>query len=363
VQPHMDFRTAGQRDLTRTVSILALVIAGGVMLGWFLPYISVAGFEVSLSDGDGNFDLAVLGPSLLAIAGAVVGLTGQQRGTALAIGAAAGVATMCLVFVATVYETVSGADDIEGIFESRTDYGIGFYLHAVVAMVAIVGAFIVFSLFTEAARHEEKTVAPPLALLGGAGIAASGLGMLLPDDGFSIFDIPSTPIKTAYLTFIAAFTLVGVVGFAFRHATGAAAGVGAASTPLLMWLADAMESRDSGDTFIGGLSDGNTALVAVGAITATIVGVVGIMSGARARRAVRAPAPEPFGGWSPPAPWMPDLEPARPPVRHEPIEPVAAVPPAGWHPDPLGRHEQRYWDGAEWTAHVADQGLPGSDPL
>jgi hypothetical protein len=26
----------------------------------------------------------------------------------------------------------------------------------------------------------------------------------------------------------------------------------------------------------------------------------------------------------------------------------------GWHPDPSGRHDWRYWDG-EWTSHVADQ--------
>ena len=27
--------------------------------------------------------------------------------------------------------------------------------------------------------------------------------------------------------------------------------------------------------------------------------------------------------------------------------------PPGWFPDPLGRHEQRYWDGLQWTEHVS----------
>lgn len=27
---------------------------------------------------------------------------------------------------------------------------------------------------------------------------------------------------------------------------------------------------------------------------------------------------------------------------------------ASWHADPLGRFEQRYWDGQNWTAHVVD---------
>ena len=37
--------------------------------------------------------------------------------------------------------------------------------------------------------------------------------------------------------------------------------------------------------------------------------------------------------------------------------------PAGWHPDPMGRHEHRYWDGAQWTEHVADAGRSGHDPI
>ena len=43
---------------------------------------------------------------------------------------------------------------------------------------------------------------------------------------------------------------------------------------------------------------------------------------------------------------------------------MAQLPPAGWHPDPLGRHAQRYWDGQQWTEHVADQaGNMTTDPL
>lgn len=37
--------------------------------------------------------------------------------------------------------------------------------------------------------------------------------------------------------------------------------------------------------------------------------------------------------------------------------------PADWYPDPLGRHEYRYWDGAAWTGHVADAGEASFDPL
>jgi hypothetical protein len=34
----------------------------------------------------------------------------------------------------------------------------------------------------------------------------------------------------------------------------------------------------------------------------------------------------------------------------------------GWLTDPSGRHEQRYWSGSEWTEHVMDGGVPGTDP-
>jgi uncharacterized protein YxjI len=36
--------------------------------------------------------------------------------------------------------------------------------------------------------------------------------------------------------------------------------------------------------------------------------------------------------------------------------------PAGWHPDPLGRHEHRYWDGGQWTEHVSSHGKQSVDP-
>lgn len=36
---------------------------------------------------------------------------------------------------------------------------------------------------------------------------------------------------------------------------------------------------------------------------------------------------------------------------------------AAWHPDPLGWHDFRYWDGRAWTDHVSDNGQPSRDPL
>jgi hypothetical protein len=52
----------------------------------------------------------------------------------------------------------------------------------------------------------------------------------------------------------------------------------------------------------------------------------------------------------------------------EPVEvPVDDVQPPtqppGWFPDPLGRHEFRYWGGTEWTEHVSDGATTQSDPI
>lgn len=37
--------------------------------------------------------------------------------------------------------------------------------------------------------------------------------------------------------------------------------------------------------------------------------------------------------------------------------------PAGWYPDPLGRYEHRYWDGAQWTDNASRGGETITDPL
>ena len=39
----------------------------------------------------------------------------------------------------------------------------------------------------------------------------------------------------------------------------------------------------------------------------------------------------------------------------------SATAPAAWYPDPSKRFELRYWDGAEWTEHVARGGQQFTD--
>jgi putative membrane protein len=52
---------------------------------------------------------------------------------------------------------------------------------------------------------------------------------------------------------------------------------------------------------------------------------------------------------------------ARPPAER--ASNVGAAIPAGWYPDPSGRHEQRYWRDGVWTEHVGDRGATAVDLL
>ena len=43
-------------------------------------------------------------------------------------------------------------------------------------------------------------------------------------------------------------------------------------------------------------------------------------------------------------------------------EPGQPLPPADWYADPSGRYELRYWNGSDWTEHVARKGKQFTDP-
>lgn len=50
-------------------------------------------------------------------------------------------------------------------------------------------------------------------------------------------------------------------------------------------------------------------------------------------------------------------------TRAIPVVAWAAMSAPGWHPDPSGVHELRYFDGAAWTEHISNQGVTGVHPV
>ena len=73
--------------------------------------------------------------------------------------------------------------------------------------------------------------------------------------------------------------------------------------------------------------------------------VVVVMRSARQRSAALSTAP-------------PTAPPAAPPTGTG----AADGSPGQWGPDPFGRHQFRYHDGATWTEHVMDGTRPAADP-
>lgn len=55
--------------------------------------------------------------------------------------------------------------------------------------------------------------------------------------------------------------------------------------------------------------------------------------------------------------------PSGPPLPYQPGGGGPPIREPGWYADPLGRHQYRYWDGANWSDHVADRGVASWDPM
>lgn len=71
-----------------------------------------------------------------------------------------------------------------------------------------------------------------------------------------------------------------------------------------------------------------------------------------------------FGWWSFPFGliWTPlAIRGNRRALRHLRALASSGAAPAGWHPDPTGRHQSRWWDGERWTDKVSDPNIQ-SDP-
>jgi hypothetical protein len=80
--------------------------------------------------------------------------------------------------------------------------------------------------------------------------------------------------------------------------------------------------------------------------------------------AVEQPEPAPVAEYSPTPTPEPQPVVQVPQAQTAPATAPSVTPavPAGWYGDPSGRYELRYWDGGQWTEHVARNGQQYTDP-
>lgn len=94
------------------------------------------------------------------------------------------------------------------------------------------------------------------------------------------------------------------------------------------------------------------------------LGLAGPLPGVPPQQTPQQMSPGPHGAMSPRPVFNPGVGvPGPGPGGPAPVAPAAPGPPPGWHPDPAGRHEHRYWDGATWSDQVSDGGVVAIDPL
>ncbi|MFT3854016.1 MAG: DUF2510 domain-containing protein [Ilumatobacteraceae bacterium] len=130
-------------------------------------------------------------------------------------------------------------------------------------------------------------------------------------------------------------------------------------------LADGQRGIEIGDRRVG---------FWVGMAGFVLLAVGSTLRAARSASPVAAvgPAPAAWGTQQPVAGATWDTQPPAPGATwgaQQPADLWAATAPAypavapGWHADPTGRNQQRWWDGQAWTPHVVRAGVQTTDPL
>lgn len=133
-------------------------------------------------------------------------------------------------------------------------------------------------------------------------------------------------------------------------------------------LGDGRRGIELGDRSVGfWVGMGGFLLLAVGSLirpspVVTVLPAVQATTWNAAPAATAWPAEQVASQWSQaPAGAAPAADPWSVAAPGAPVATPAVA--AGWHPDPTGRNEQRWWDGQAWSAHVVRGGLQTTDPL
>lgn len=308
--------------LARRTAASAIVAGGLYVAGYYLPLVSEGGFSASFSDGDSSGMWIWVMPALLAVVAAVVAFVGKgvvatAAGTA-AGGLVTGVAGISAYELIVVHKLIG---------DSGPSKGIGFWAMAAAAGAAVSAALAVIG----GAKAGEAKCPQGLSLAGAAMFVGAPLAILLPADGFNpLSDIDDGLIKFGLVVWALLAPLLAIAATLSRSVSGVAFGAGVALAHLGSGVA-MMQSDDGSSGFTGSFGTGHDALfqwTALGALVLTVAALIGALGGQAAGSAASA----------------------------------ASSGPGQWAADPYGRHQYRWYDGAQWTAQVSDHGVVSQDP-
>jgi hypothetical protein len=278
----------------------------------------------------------------MAAAGWVGGLADRRRLTALTV--AGSVLTVALMF--EIVASLIAVSELRGIQPTIPDES-------------------QFELWSWQYRGLTSAL-PPLLLfvalaVGGIVLGSTSVGMAAVHKAKSRMGVRwSFPEEKARLR--AELRAVGHAGLVKTGMTARliVGGVASAGVVLLSWLAL------SGDAVTSATNDGvergfNPGYGPKICLAAGLIAIVCVLVAAPWQRWPQARVGPDGSLWVDGARVEPPSGLAVPAVAAVPM--AAAAPPPDWYPDPVKRHQLRYWDGQGWTSHVGDAGAMGEDPL
>ena len=345
------------RQASPALPVLYGLTAVGCLLSGALPLVSIS--DDKMFDAGASAVLTILIPAALLLIAAV---SAKAKPDMAGLGGGAALAAMSIfaVWATLIWKLTDGQK-----------LGAGSYMMIVTAVLGAVAFLASLGVATS------RKTSPALWLAVLAGFAMSLGCTLVPTDlGYDTYEYGdyvyrptwaewnyfgegSDQLIAVSIQWLIWVPFVGLlIGAAKRGRFGTLLGLGSSS--VLAWIVFATAAEIDSDTYgelsglrptlhpvatIGAVATVLLVLVALGTSNTSSAGSVGHFAGAPTHPPL--PATAAVAEYSTPAVARPTVQPAPNPAR--------------WAADPFGRHENRYWDGASWTKHVADAGVAGVD--
>ena len=308
----------GSAPAGRSAATMGLIAAVLYVLGIFLPYVSGGGDSGSLADGGSEVYAMYLLPALVGGIAAIMALQGKHIAGAVAGGVAAGMLGMTVLLLAIVFRLVDAFGEFSDI-----SLGVGFFAHAAAVVLSLIAGFSALG-----GRRGGAAVNPAVATFAAISFVGVPFAILLPENGFSVFDIGDGLIETAMFVFALASPLLGVIGALSRSRTGLAVAAGVAIGHLGVVMSMAVQNQNEGDPLLSGFSVSHEGLYNFSLVASVILCAIGVLGTAAATGGATA---------------------------------GVAGAASQWAADPFGRHELRFYNGSEWTSAVSNRGVVAMD--